>query len=1231
MSLRNGLTLAAVILFAAGICRAQDARSSITGRVVDPQGSVIPGASVAVTNVETNLVSRTATNETGYFEANLLNPGKYSVAVEARGFRKAVRTGIDLSVASRVNLDVQMEIGDVTQSVEVTAEIPLLDTTSASGGRVIDNRQIQDLPLGDMNPFALSAMAPGMVLTGLPEQRRAFDSSGASAYRTMGGVGQNEYTIDGAPVTGTDRRVGYVPPPEAVQEFKLETSPFDASYGHTSGAVINVMTKNGTNQYHGSLYEQHWQQRLNATRHFDRLAWQQAVAAGAKKSTDPKQASGRSNTFGMSLGGPISVPKLYQGKDKLFFFFNYHGMYERRVETKDDQLNKTVPKMAWRDGDFSDLLRVDAVKYTIFDPRSARLEGGRVVRTPFPGNKGIPVLNPVYKYYAPLYPKPNEIVGLVTPEGINNYRATNMSKNWDFNQFVNRYDYNLSDRQRLFGQWYWSRAFRDAYDWTYETKPGLHSAGLIRAAKGGGGSYVYTLSNTKILDIGANWTRFNEGDPAETPVATAYSPSQVGLPAYLDAKAGNFHTLPQMSIGGLQTIGGKYPYITTRGTTAEGKAQMTMIVGSHSLKFGWQERRYWRTTAGPGMSSGTFSFNQNWMRQNDSTTTASDLGLGWAAFMMGLPSSDSIDTNDTAYWTTRYRAFYVNEDWRVSRKIQLTLGLRYEREGGTTERYNRGLAGGFMFDYRPPFADLAEAAYAKSPIAEVPAAQFKVMGGTQYLGQPNKTYTDGTHHLLPRVGMAFSVNPKTVIRAGYGWYYDTYNVNNDVPAMDGFSQATSTTMTNDRGLTFCCGVGAVAGLSANSNPMVDPFPVRNNGTRFDVPYGNSLGALIKQGRGVTFTPRNYSAAWQQRWRIGLQREIGRNMVLDASYNGSYSKIPVTQRIDYLPAQYWATGNTRNQAVDDRMNRTVSNPFNIATLAPLRSSNPLAYTYLSTLGFFTGTTIRTHQLLRAYPNMNGLYGLRPGADFADARGGARYHDMELRFERRFSGGLQSAVMYTRATGETQNYYANEFDAAPSWQLTDNIRPHRLIWTSIWELPFGKGRKWVQGPMRHLVGGWQLSWVYERQSGASTGWGNLFYYGDMNNIASAFNHDAVHSRDIHQWFDPSIAYRTGTGPIPQGFQGFEGRAAFQPGTYHVRVFPTRLDSIRADGLRNWDVKVRRKFQITERLRAALSADALNLMNHTNFDAPNTSPTNPNFGKVTGQLGVSRTLQLQVRLDF
>lgn len=1221
------LYLAFVCALAAGSAWAQESRGAISGKVTDQQGAVVPGALVLVTNTETNLSFRTSTNQTGYFEANLLNPGTYSVSVEAPGFKKSVRGGLELSVAGRLQIAVQLEVGQVTETVQVTAEAPLLDTTTASGGRIIDNRQIMELPFSDMNPFALATIAPGMQWTGQPEYRRPFDNAGTSSFNTMGGVGSNEYTIDGAPVTGTGRRVGFVPPSDAVEEFKLETATFDAAYGHTSGATVNVMTKAGTNTYHGSLYDQHWQQRWNATPHFTRNAFVQAVASGKKKANDQRQGPGRSNNFGGTLGGPVRLPKLYNGTDKLFFFFSYNGIYQSKAETT-SSVNRTVPKMAWRQGDFSDLQAIDATKYTIYDPRSARLVKGHVVRTPFPGNRGIPVLNSMYKYYEPLYPKPNDVSGLVSPEGFNNYLAYAMPKDERFNALVNRVDYNISERHRVFGRWYWNHRLANEYDWTYETKRGLHANGLTRINKGVGADYIWTIGSSSVLDIGGNWTRFNEG--SDSPVRTTYTAAGVGLPAYLDAKAGSFHELPRLNFNNLEDVSNSYPVIGTRGTTGELKVSMTTLRGNHSLKYGWQERRYWFTGAGPGNSTGSFSFNNSWMRASDDTRTASNHGLEWASFMMGMPSGMSIDTNDSAYWSTRYRALYFQDDVRITDRFRVNLGLRYEREGGITERYNRGLSGAFQFDAKLPFTDLAQAAYAKNPLAELPASQFHVLGGVPYLGQPDKTFTDGTHHFLPRLGIVYQINSKTVVRAGYGWYYDTFNPNNDRPSQYGYSQPTSTSLSNDNGLTFCCGVGAAEGIGSGHTPLNDPFPVRTDGTRFNAPYGNSLGLMAQQGRGYTFRPRDYSPAWQQRWRLGVQREITRNMVVEVSYNGAFSRLPVNQRVDYLPEKYWASGNTRNQAIDNDLNSNVPNPFNIKNLAPLESSNPLIYNYLRTVGFFTGSSIRKSQLLRAFPQMNGLNGVRPGNSFADVRGGNKYHDVQFQFEKRFARGFQTSVLYTRAYSVEQDYYFNEFDSAPTYRANNDVRPHRLAWTGIYELPFGRGHRLQKPILNHAIGGWQFSWVYQYQSGPVPDWGNRFFYGDMSKIGSLFQHDAVHSRDIHAWFDPAISF-TGAGAVPQNFQGFEGRSAMQPGQYHRRVFPSRIDSMRADGIRNWDLKALKRFHVTERLRTTFSVDFLNAFNHTNFSGPNTDPTNKNFGRVTSQRGLSRVIQFNLRMDF
>ncbi|HWR50246.1 MAG TPA: TonB-dependent receptor [Bryobacteraceae bacterium] len=1251
--LRRDICVPALLLLAAATGWTQDSRGSITGRVVDPQGSVVPNAQVVITNTETNIVNRTATNETGYYEVNLLNPGTYSVATEAPGFKKTFRSSVQLQVGGRLDIELQLQVGQLAETVEVTAEAPLLDTTSASGGRVIDRKQIVELPFSDMNPFALAGIAPGMQWTGQPEYRRPFDNGGTSAFNTSGAAGANEYSIDGMPVAGTDNRVGFTPSSEAVQEFKLETTSFDAATGHTAGAVINVMTNSGTNKLHGSLFDQHWQQRWNATPHVTRNSWEQSVASGKISKDTPKQASGRSNDFGGDIGGPIYIPKIFNGKDKAFFYFQYNGIYQKKAETT-GSINITVPKAAWKSGDFSDLLAIDPTKHQVYDPRSAvKRADGRVVRMPFADNKGIPILNPVYKAYAAFYPEPNNPPGIVSPEGRNNYYAAQMPKDERFNSIVNRYDFNVSEKQRLYGRWYWNHRLADEYDWTYETMRGLHANGLTRINKGGGGDWIYTFNANNVLDIGASWTRFAEGN--QNDVLTSFKPSDVGFPAYMDEKAGSWTSLPRIQFTGdtpdtIQDVAGGYPVVGTRGTTAELRAQMTTVMGAHSLKYGWQERRYYRSTAGPGDSSGRFSFNDAYVKQMDNTNTQDRLALSWASFMMALPSDAiAIATNDSGYWGNRYRAFYLQDDWRLTSKLRLSLGLRYERDGGVNERFNRTLSGGFDWFYRPVFAELVEKVYQANPL--VPGvSNINIRGGVPYLGADgHTTTTNPTHHWMPRAGVVYQLTPKMVVRAGYGWYYDSRNVlnwTNNGPSnpgnQDGYSQGTSTTLTNDTGLSFCCDSGAAAGLSATNNPLVNPFPVRANGTRFDTPYGNSLGSMIRQGRGWDIMPRDYNPAWQQRWRIGIQRELSGNMVVEAAYNGAYSIIPVMdKKINYLPEQYWWKGNTRNDAVANDLQTQLPNPFNIKNLASLKDTQPLFYNWMSTQGFFTGSNIQKQALLRKYPNMGSGDFRQDGGD--GSTGGNLYHDLQLQFERRFSKGFQTSLMYTYSYGREQDWWMNEYDADPTWRPQNDIRPHRFVWTSIYQLPFGKGRKWVtSSPLQHIVGGWQLSWVYQIQNGSPVEWGNRFFYGDPEtDLPKILNSSESRSKDLKQWFDPSIVWRgellpngkyDTTKDPPSGFVGFEGRSNKQPASYTARIFQFHRSSwFRSDGIRNWDVKVKRNFQITERLKTSFDVDLLNATNHTNFAGPNTDPTSTNFGRVTEQRGLSRIIQLNLRVDF
>ena len=413
LEVNRTLFVCVVLLLTGMSCFAQESRGSITGKVIDPQNAVVPGAKVIVTNVDTNVSNTVTTNSTGYWEVNFLIPGDYSVTAESAGFNTLKRSGITLSTGDRLGIDLKLEIGASSISVSVNADAPLLNSTTAATGRVLNSKDIEQLPYGNMNPFLLQAMSAGMIFTGSlqPDNNRALDHASTANYNSGGlGTGLSEFLLDGNPVTGTNGgRAGYVPLSEAVDEVRVETSPFDSSMGHAVGAFISATTKSGSNDLHGSGYWQFQQFRWNATPHYTRLSYQSGLASGSIAPGTPEQASGRVSTPGFAVGGPVYIPKVYNGKNRFFFFISYSHLTSLAPPVATPIY--TVPTEAERAGDFSALLKVptNPSQYVIYDPRTAVTVSGHVTRTPFPNNV-IPASmmnNPIAKFYNQLYPAAN--------------------------------------------------------------------------------------------------------------------------------------------------------------------------------------------------------------------------------------------------------------------------------------------------------------------------------------------------------------------------------------------------------------------------------------------------------------------------------------------------------------------------------------------------------------------------------------------------------------------------------------------------------------------------------------------------------------------------------------------------------------------------------------------------------------------------------------------------------
>jgi hypothetical protein len=568
----------------------------------------------------------------------------------------------------------------------------------------------------------------------------------------------------------------------------------------------------------------------------------------------------------------------------------------------------------------------------------------------------------------------------------------------------------------------------------------------------------------------------------------------------------------------------------------------------------------------------------------------------------------SVETNDTYALMNPYYAWYGQDTWRVTRKLTVTLGLRVEYEQGPTERYNRAIS---YFDpnLTLPISAAAQAAYARNPLPEVPASQFIVKGGSVYTGRNGVPRELWRNELmwLPRVSAAWQVSSKTVVRGGYGTYFDTLNVMNQAADQSGFSRTTNTVLTTDAGVNWLAG-NPRAGISA----LADPFPVRSDGTRFDVPLRDALGAMARVGQGFTYTRFDREHPRVERWRIGVQREISGNMAIEAAYWGQWAdRIGVTRRLDPLPESYWATGNARNNAIASELNRNVTNPFYIGNFESLRNSDPVLYQQMSTLGQFQSATIAKNRLLRAFPQMNGLY------DSANPSGKARTHALELNFQRRMSKGFNVSASYSRMMQENKTIFENEFNAEPTvWWASDTARPHRFTVSGIFEFPFGKGRKFLQsGILNHVLGGFHLAATYEFQPGTLLAWGNLFYYGDIDNFEADANSTP---RTLERWFNTAMKV--------------ERNSSLQPAAYHVRVFPRYFNGLRADGLKQWNANLVREFKLVEGIRLQIRADALNLQNRSQMAPPELSPTSTNFGRITSQTSsLNRFYQLQARIRF
>jgi hypothetical protein len=1161
---------------------AQEFRGSITGRITDNSGAAVASATVTVTNTNTNTTTNVTTDDGGAYTVLYLIPGTYSVAVEAKGFKKSVRQNIEVRVGDRLSLDLALEIGAVSETVNITSDAPLLETSSASAGQVIDQRRISELPLSDGNPFVLSRLAPGIAYTGDLRFSRPFDNAGTSSIVADGAPGRNEFTLDGVPNMasgGGGGRVAFVPPADAVQEFKVETAAYDGQTAHTAGATVNVTLKSGTNKLHGTVYEFLRNDKLSANTYFLNRT---NLAANPARDRDRDGKADRDplryNRYGFTVGGPIWVPKVYNGKDKSFFFFAFEGLKDVFPEPG----LFTVPTEAQRNGNFSALLP----SIVIYDPRTARADGARVRRDPFPGNI-IPQnrLSPIALNYLKFYPLPNQPGDA---QGRNNYISGNPRTD-DFHSESFRFDQTLTDKQRFFVRYTHNNRKEARGNWTGVVN-GIRPTGnfLFRINDGGTFDHVYNFSGTMVLNTRVGYTRFNE--PNIRQHEGAIDPASLGFASSVTALFGPEKYLPRFEIGNFSVIGDSIGGSSNHNIYTV-QSTLTKISGAHSLRFGYDFRSYRENGFGAGHAAGRYDFGTNFTRGPLDNSAAGAIGQELASFLLGQTTGGTIDRNTARSNQTLYNGMFVHDDWKATRKLTFNLGLRYEYEGATNERYNRNIAG-FDRTVASPIEAAARAAYAASPLTEIPASAFNVKGGLLFAGDSQRAFWDADkNNFQPRVGLAYQWNDKTVIRGGWGLYTVPFVIAGSNQA--GFSQATPIVGSNDNGLTFV-------------SSLANPFP-----SGVLAAAGASRGLSSQLGQGITFLPRDLNNTQAQRWSFGLQRELPWNWLAEVQYvgNRSYDGVVGTNILNAIPRQFLSTSNVRDQAVINNLATNVTNPFR--NLIPGTGLN--------------GATTNKGQLLRAFPQFGTITTSRND-------GSSRYHSVQGRAEKRFSGGYTALFSYTFSKFLERGSFLNEVDTEYESRLSSADVPHRFVMSGIWELPFGKGRKYGNDwnkVVNALIGGWQVQGIGQLQSGRPIDFGNVYVNSDISKLKTDIrsrNIDGL-TFDISKFYFSDAAVQT-NGVVDPVKQRADTRIQLAS---NIRVLPSRTASFRRQRLNLWDLSVSKNFAFTESIKLQLRGEFLNAFNKVIFGAPNLTPNNSNFGKVTGQDNLPRDVQIGLKLIF
>ena len=1168
---RTFLLVVIVCLIVVAAAWSQETRGMIVGRVTDSTGAVIAGAQVTVTNSEMGTKVVIRTNDEGFYQASFLIPGPYEVDAVASGFKHVDRKGVEVRVNDHLEINLALEVGQSEQSVTVTEEAPLMQTESASMGTVIDSKRVADLPLTYGNPFGLIGLASGVAFTGDPRLDRPFEPTHIVGYALGGSRGNvSDVTLDGAPSTATANAnqviAAYVPPTDAMSEFKVQTATFDAQFGQTQGGVTNISIKNGTNHLHGSAYYSFQRPEFWANDFFN----------NKKGSARPAFKFDR---WGGSFGGPLYLGKLYDGRNKTFFFWAYEGIRDSRPRY--DSSTTTVPSPDMLKGDFSSLLKLGS-NYQIYDPASrVAVSGGRYQEDPFPGNI-VPTsrFNNVAVNVAKYFPAPTS-----TPaaDGTGNLIEPDLAEQAKYRNHTWRVDQNVGEKNRIFVRASLYDRYSTYNNYFHDAATGVTFKFVARAAMI---DDVYTLSPTMVLNVKYSYSRFIRWQD-EDASAMNFDLTTLGFPAsYQNLIPADVRRFPQFSMTG---------YIPTGSTAGEDRpvmihstgATLTKAAGTHAIRTGFEFRAYQETDKFFGFQqTGTFNFDSTWTRGplDNSPTAPGSLGQSVAAFLLGLPSSSSNVQRSADYAEqSNSWGFFVQDDWKVTPHLTLNVGVRWEFEQPLHERWNKSVLN-FDTSYVQPFSATAAANYLKSTaslIPQIPA--ITAMGGLTFAGvngNPTGLYNTPKDGILPRFGLSYQLSNHTVLRAGIGEFQGFLGERRGDVITSGWSQATNMVLTTDN-------VHFLTNLS-------NPYP---NG--ITEPVGNAGGYQTFLGQNVSFFNQNPKVPRVFRWELGLQHETKGGFLLEANYVGNKTyRIEINRNLNVLPEQYLSTSPFRDNTTNSYLTATVPNPF-------------YSLVTNTTQSIFTSSTIARQSLMVPYPEFGSVTG-------TSYDGYSWYHSLQFGAQRRFAKGYTVMANYTYSKFMQAINLLNSADAKPVREISDQDSPHRITLSGVAELPFGPNKpvKVTNPVLSRIVGGWQVSGIWSYQMGFPIAWGNVICLHPEQILLPK------DQRTTDHYFNTAA---------------FDTLSADQL-VSNLRTFPLRFAQIRQPSPNNVDLALIKNTRIKEGKDIQFRAEALNAFNHPILSSNNTSNiqtsvTSATFGQIVGstQAGYPRRLQLSLKFVF